>query len=236
MRKILVVLICLFMLAGMTQAQDIAYLYDDPDEAYQAALEAIEEARVSGATELFLERFGLQELPPEIGNLTNLQYIDLSANKLSSLPSEIGNLTSLQGLSLWKNQLHTLPSEIGNLRELLYINLGGNCLFSLPPEIGTISSLQQIDLYDNQLKVLPPEIGNLSSLQGINLDDNPLQSPPQEVVSQGTEAIKDYLRDQAAWHIRKMIAGAAGGVGVLAMAGLAIRWRLLSRIKDKKKR
>ena len=55
------------------------------------------------------------EIPPEIGNLTNLIGLVLSSNQLiGENPSEIGNLTNLTGLFLNNNQLTgRIPSEIG---------------------------------------------------------------------------------------------------------------------------
>ena len=55
-------------------------------------------------------------LPSELGNLTNLQWLDLGGNQLSGgLPSSLGSLSNLQGLHLWlDNQLSgALPSSIG---------------------------------------------------------------------------------------------------------------------------
>ena len=45
----------------------IVYAQENPDAAYQEALELILEAKDSGATELDLSGMGLAELPPEIG-------------------------------------------------------------------------------------------------------------------------------------------------------------------------
>ena len=64
-------------------------------------------------------------LPPEIGNLTNLQKLELEYNQLTSLPPEIGNLTNLQQLSVSDNQLTSLPSEIGNCD--IYYYRDNNC-------------------------------------------------------------------------------------------------------------
>ena len=55
-------------------------------------------------------------IPPEIGNLTNLEVLWLSDNQLTgSIPPEIGNLTNLIGLRLNDNQLTgIIPDEICN--------------------------------------------------------------------------------------------------------------------------
>ena len=58
------------------------------------------------------------EIPSEIGNLTNLNSLDLSSNQLTGeIPPEIGNLINLLNtLELQDNQLTgEIPSEICNL-------------------------------------------------------------------------------------------------------------------------
>ena len=69
------------------------------------AKKQIKEAATSGAIKLNLSRIGLEALPSEIGQLTNLQTLYLSGNQLRQLPPEIGQLTNLQSLDLWDNQL-----------------------------------------------------------------------------------------------------------------------------------
>ncbi|MCP4344129.1 MAG: TIR domain-containing protein, partial [Desulfobacterales bacterium] len=54
----------------------------------------------------------LSQLPPEIGELKNLQSLTLRNNQLSQLPPEIGELKNLQSLTLSSNQLSQLPSDI----------------------------------------------------------------------------------------------------------------------------
>jgi len=96
----------------------------DSDAGYQEALRRIEEARVSGATLLGLRNMGLTKLPPEIGQLTNLQWLDLSDNQLTALPPEIGRLTSLSVLIVNNNPLLTrLPLEFGQLTDFSQLSM-----------------------------------------------------------------------------------------------------------------
>ena len=123
----------------------------------------------------------LTTLPPEIGNLTGLTSLGLEVNQLTTLPPEIGNLTSLTSLDLHANQLTALPPEIGNLTNLTLLYLEDNQLSSLPLEIGNLTGLRMLDLWGNQLTALPPEIGNLAKLTDMPLDFNQLSTLPSEI-------------------------------------------------------
>ena len=105
MRKLAFLLCLLGLMSGISLAQE--------QTPYDIALALILEAEASSATELDLSRLGLTELPPEIGNLSDLRVLSLDFNELRHLPSEIGNLTNLQVLGLFNNELSSLPTEIG---------------------------------------------------------------------------------------------------------------------------
>ena len=64
-------------------------------------------------------------LPPALGDLTNLQWLDLSANALSGeLPPALGDLTNLRLLNFSANDLSgTLPSSLGSLTDLQTLDL-----------------------------------------------------------------------------------------------------------------
>lgn len=84
---------------------------------------------------LDLRNMGLTELPPEIGQLTQLEMLNLLDNQLSSLPASIGQLTQLKTLKLSGNPISSLPPEIGQLSQLSHLYLRGSQLSSLPPEL-----------------------------------------------------------------------------------------------------
>ena len=127
----------------------------------------------------FFSKGTLQRLPASMGQLRQLQQLNLRDNKLATLPPEIGQLSQLQKLYLGGNQLSTLPPETGELGQLQEVDLSGNQLRSLPPEIGQLSQLQSLSLSENQLTTLPPEIGNLKKLRYLDLRGNPLPEAEQ---------------------------------------------------------
>lgn len=120
-------------------------------------------------------------IPPEIGNLGGLQYLELGYNSIEGeIPSEIGNLTELYYLSLGLNRLTGgIPPEIGNLTGLGQLRLFSNDLSGpIPPEIGNLTQLRDIWASFNELTgPLPPEIGNLANLTDVWLHWNRIEGP-----------------------------------------------------------
>ena len=128
---------------------------------------------------LFLGRNNLSgQIPPEFGNLANLNRLDLGANRLSGvIPAELGTLRSLDDLRLAGNNLSgPIPPELGNLANLNRLDLGANRLSGpIPPELGNLANLNRLDLGANRLSgPIPAELGGLTSLSDLRLDNNDL--------------------------------------------------------------
>ena len=118
------------------------------------------------------------ELPPELGNLSSLQWLNLGGNQLSGeIPPELGNLSSLQWLYLSDNRFSGgVPPELGNLKDLYSLYLDRNQLSGeIPPELGNLTSLQSLSISSNQLcGEIPSQLGDLANLQGLDLGGNQL--------------------------------------------------------------
>jgi internalin A len=123
--------------------------------------------------------------------------LNLSSRGLSDLPPEIGQLTNLTSLDLGNNQLNALPDSISQLTNLTSLDLGDNQLNALPDSIGQLTNLTTLDLRNNQLNTLPDSISQLTNLTSLVIGENPLliQIPP-EVREMGGLAVRDYYRQR----------------------------------------
>ncbi|KAK3096058.1 hypothetical protein FSP39_022615 [Pinctada imbricata] len=82
-------------------------------------------------TELYLDANDISSLPPELGQLTKLQRLDLSHNQLVTLPENVfSNFSNLATLILSYNLLECVAStSFSGLRQLRILALGGNSLY-----------------------------------------------------------------------------------------------------------
>ena len=143
-----------------------------------------DEGRVIG---IYLSDNNLKgELPPELGRLSQLEWLGLANNELSGLiPPELGDLYNLRILVLLNNDLTgPIPYQLGKLQELLEMYLEGNRLSGpIPAQLGDLRKLYFLNLTDNELSgSIPSSIGNLQELSDLHLSANALSGPiPEEI-------------------------------------------------------
>jgi internalin A len=151
---------------------------------------------------LNLSNLDLRNVPAGIGNLSQLQTLDLSVNLLSELPEELANCTLLKTLDISNNHnfeeipsivleyrnltaldvsgngITQIPNEIGNLKRLRYLSLRGNKISELPKSLTQLDSLDSLDLGFNRLTSasFPVGLGNLKNLEWLNLVNNAINS------------------------------------------------------------
>lgn len=140
-------------------------------------------------------------LPSMIGNLKNLETVDVNENNFTgALPDSIGNLVLLKNLDFSQNQFSWLTSAIGSLSNLVNFNMQGNKLKgplfdgwgslrmlatlnlqgneidgSIPASMGSLPNIQSLDLSHNFFNgTIPNEIGNLTTVVTVYLNSNRL--------------------------------------------------------------
>ncbi|CAL9115676.1 unnamed protein product [Musa textilis] len=113
-----------------------------------------------------------------LGNLTNLQHLDLRYNLISGeIPPTVGNFVQLKYLDLYNNSITgEIPSSIGNLTNLVHLDLSSNNIIgSIPETIGDLQNLQDLNLGRNAINgQIPKMIGRLHRLQALDMSYNNL--------------------------------------------------------------
>ncbi|XP_017971522.1 PREDICTED: BRASSINOSTEROID INSENSITIVE 1-associated receptor kinase 1 [Theobroma cacao] len=121
------------------------------------------------------------QLVSQLGQLTNLQYLELYSNNITGIiPEELGNLTNLVSLDLYLNGLNGhIPTTLGKLTRLRFLRLNNNSLSGqIPMSLTTVNSLQVLDLSNNLLVGDVPVNGSFSLFTPISFANNLLNNPP----------------------------------------------------------
>lgn len=128
-------------------------------------------------TELRLPGVGLTgQLPPGLGNLTQLQTLSLRFNTLSGpLPPDLANLPQLRNLFLHGNLFSgSIPDFLFSMPSLVQLNLAlNNFTGEISPRFNDLRALEALSLENNTLTGSIPEL-DLPGLRRFNVSFNRL--------------------------------------------------------------
>lgn len=117
------------------------------------------------------------ELPVEVGNLTNLEYLYLGENRFGiTNMAVIGNLTRLKELSV--TPLGEIPSEWASLVDLEVLFLGSreafapSETFTFPAFLTGFTKLRALYLIQQFKGTFPSQIGSLANLETLEVSGN----------------------------------------------------------------
>ena len=160
--------------------------------------EKIDIAKKTGV--LSLQEHGLEEVPAQVFDLTNLRTLDISKNKLATAGGDrLVKLSSLKTLNLDSNKLtRGSLSALANLNKLQNLSAGGNQLGQArnkSPKAGNKNtpqpdplpllprSLKHVKLDSNWFTSVPPQIcnPNLTRLEKLDMSFNSLAALPASI-------------------------------------------------------
>ena len=101
----------------------------------------------------------MYKIPNSILELTELEHLDASCNKIKDI-SDIHN-TKLKVLLLARNFITHIPETILNLSELQVLKLNHNRLFDIPININKLEFLTELHLEKNRIQIIPDSICQL---------------------------------------------------------------------------
>ncbi|KAF8766731.1 Leucine-rich repeat-containing protein 57 [Argiope bruennichi] len=110
-------------------------------------------------------------LPPTIGNFTNLKNLTACQIRIASLPEEIGTLKKLESVNFSNNELTTLPASFVQLVNLRTINLSNNKITNLQPVFANMKKLELLDMSHNKLVEVPDHVKEIAAIE-INFNQN----------------------------------------------------------------
>jgi Leucine-rich repeat (LRR) protein len=143
-------------------------------------------ANLKSLESLFFDDVGSLNFNGTLGGLTALQRLE---GPVAGLPENIGNLKNLQYVDV-KSLTSAFPERISECQSLAYIRIVYDDKATdevvLPAKFGDLKKLQEFYITTHKLRQLPASFSQLSSLKALTISGTGLQSIPEDFGSLST--------------------------------------------------
>lgn len=132
-----------------------------------------EKDSLENITQLDICDKNINEILPQIENLTKLVVVSASSNNIKELPLELFKLKSLNMLDLADNNISVIPHEIEKVN-IFYLDISNNPIEELPPIFYKKKRISTLYLHNTNIKTIPKDICQLKNLTSLTFDDKHL--------------------------------------------------------------
>ena len=106
----------------------------------------------------------LKALPPSLCDVKHLKKFICFNNRLHNLPERLGDLKEIELINVKANELDAIPASICDCDMLKEFNCQDNHLKRLPDLLGTLKHLEKLYIQANALKSVPFSLGFTKTL------------------------------------------------------------------------
>lgn len=124
-------------------------------------------------TQLDISDKNINEIPPQIENLTKLLVVSADCNNIQELPLDLFKLKSLSMLALSDNKISIIPNEIEQVN-IFYLDISNNPIKELPAIIYKKKRMSNLYIHNTNIETIPEDIFQLKNLTTLTFDDKHL--------------------------------------------------------------
>ncbi|WP_210411127.1 DUF4132 domain-containing protein [Leptospira kmetyi] len=125
----------------------------------------------------------------------NREGEDKKGKRPLEISNAIGNLENLDELNLCSNGLSELPPGLAKLKNLTELELNFNVFKNIPECIFEMENLEVLQMIYCPIRSIPKEFTKLENLSRIELEGHEIKNVPEEILEEGVEAIREFLND-----------------------------------------
>jgi leucine-rich repeat protein SHOC2 len=131
---------------------------------------------------LNLENNEIETIDPGVGSLSNLVTLNLSSNKnLSAIPQTLGNLKKLETLNLYScKSITQISDDLSKLKQLKTIIISHTQIEKVD-FVYKMTQLENLELFQTKVNELLPKIKQLSNLEVLDFGLTSITSLPSEI-------------------------------------------------------